>query len=89
MDSLRLTTRCARVFHGGGRDLHSEVPQKGAVRAVTLAPRRLAVQRESRIEEGHLMSDHVHIAIPPKYAVSHVIGYITSAGRVSGPFKPL
>jgi len=40
--------------------------------------RKLAQQKESRIEEGHLMSDHVHmmIAIPPKYAVSQVIGYI-------------
>jgi putative transposase len=40
--------------------------------------RRLAMQKESRIEEGHLMPDHVHmmIAIPPKYAVSQVIGYI-------------
>ena len=30
--------------------------------------RRLAEQKESRIEEGHLMPDHVHmmIAIPPK-----------------------
>ena len=39
---------------------------------------QLARQKESRIEEGHLMSDHVHmmIAIPPKYAVSQVIGYI-------------
>ena len=29
---------------------------------------QLAKQKESRIEEGHLMSDHVHmmIAIPPK-----------------------
>ena len=44
--------------------------------------RRLAQQKESRIEEGHLMSDHVHmmIAMPPKYAVSQVIGYIK--GRV-------
>ena len=34
--------------------------------------RRLAQQKESRIEEGHLLSDHVHmlIAIPPKYAVA-------------------
>jgi putative transposase len=34
--------------------------------------RKLAEQKESRIEEGHLMPDHVHmmIAIPPKYAVS-------------------
>jgi putative transposase len=30
--------------------------------------RRLAAQRDSRIEEGHLMPDHVHmlITIPPK-----------------------
>jgi putative transposase len=40
--------------------------------------RRLAEQKESQIEEGHLRPDHVHmmIAIPPKYAVSQVIGFI-------------
>ena len=40
--------------------------------------RNLAERKESRIEEGHLMSDHVHmmISIPPKYAVSQVVGYI-------------
>ena len=40
--------------------------------------RKLAMQKESRVEEGHLMPDHVHmmISIPPKYAVSQVIGYI-------------
>ena len=45
--------------------------------------RRLAGQRESRIEEGHLMSDHVHmmISIPPKYAVSQVVGYIKGRAR--------
>jgi hypothetical protein len=45
--------------------------------------RKLAVQKESRIEEGHLMADLVHmlIAIPPKYAVSQVTGYIKA--RVS------
>jgi putative transposase len=39
--------------------------------------RRLAEQKESRIEEGHLPSDHVHImiSIPPKYAVAQVIGF--------------
>jgi putative transposase len=33
--------------------------------------KKLASQKESRIEEGHLMPDHVHmmIAIPPKYSV--------------------
>ena len=37
--------------------------------------RTLAEQRESRIEEGHLMLDHVHImiSIPPKHAVAQVV----------------
>ncbi len=45
---------------------------------------RLAGQKESRIEEGHLMSDHVHmlISIPPKYAVSQVIGYIKGKSAI-------
>ncbi len=40
--------------------------------------RSLATQRECRIEEGHLMSDHVHmlISVPPKYAVAQVIGFL-------------
>ena len=39
---------------------------------------RLARQKESLIEEGHLMADHVHmmISIPAKYAVSQVVGFI-------------
>src|SRR3954464_4408575 len=56
--------------------------------------RRLAAQKESRIEEGHLMPDHVHmmISIPPKYAVSQVVGYIkgksaTHMARVYGERK--
>jgi putative transposase len=38
----------------------------------------LARHKEARIEEGHLMPDHVHmcISIPPKYAVASVVGYI-------------
>ena len=46
--------------------------------------RRLAEQRESRIEEGHLMPDHVHmmISIPPKYAVSQVIGFIKGKSAI-------
>jgi len=45
---------------------------------------RLAGQKESRIEEGHLMLDHVHmlISIPPKYAVSQVIGYIKGKSAI-------
>ena len=44
----------------------------------------LARQKESRIEEGHLMIDHVHmlISIPPKYAVSQVIGFIKGKSAI-------
>jgi putative transposase len=46
--------------------------------------RELARHRESRIEEGHLMADHVHmlISIPPKYAVSQVVGYIKGKSAI-------
>jgi len=45
---------------------------------------QLAKQKESAIEEGHLMADHVHmlISIPPKYAVSQVIGYIKGKSAI-------
>ena len=54
--------------------------------------RELARQRESDVEEGHLLADHVHmmVSIPPKYSVAQVIGYIkararsTSLGSVPG-----
>ena len=46
--------------------------------------RNLAGQRESRVEEGHLMSDHVHmlLSIPPKYAVSQVVGFIKGKSAI-------
>ena len=46
--------------------------------------RKLAEQKECRIEEGHLMPDHVHmlIAIPPKYAMSQVVGYIKGKSAI-------
>jgi len=50
----------------------------------------LAGQRESKILEGHLCLDHVHILlrIPPKHSVSHVVGYMKgkSAIRVARDF---
>jgi putative transposase len=48
---------------------------------------RLAAQKESRIEEGHLQPDHVHmlISIPPKYAVSQVVGFIKGKARSTSP----
>jgi putative transposase len=46
--------------------------------------RRLAEKKESKIEEGHLQPDHVHmmISIPPKYAVSQVVGYIKGKSAI-------
>ncbi len=46
--------------------------------------KRLVEQKESQIEEGHLMPDHVHmmISIPPKFAVSQVIGYIKGKSAI-------
>ena len=46
--------------------------------------RQLAEQRESRVEEGHLMPDHAHmlLSIPPKYAVSQVVGYIKGKSAI-------
>ena len=40
--------------------------------------RELALQKESNIVAGNRGGDHVHmlISIPPKYAVSHGVGYI-------------
>ena len=45
---------------------------------------RLARQKESLIEEGHLMSDHVHmlISIPPKYSVAQVVGFIKGKSAI-------
>jgi putative transposase len=45
----------------------------------------LARQKECRIIEGHLMPDHVHmcIAIPPKYAVSSVIGFLKGKSAIA------
>ena len=46
--------------------------------------RELARNRESEILEGHLMPDHVHIliAIPPKYSVAQVIGFIKGKSAI-------
>jgi putative transposase len=46
--------------------------------------RELAQQKQCEILEGKLMIDHVHmlIAIPPKYAVSQVIGYIKGKSAI-------
>ena len=47
--------------------------------------KELASQRECKIEEGHLMSDHVHvlISILPEYSVAQVVGFIKGKSAIS------
>jgi len=46
--------------------------------------RSLAEQWECKVEEGHLMPDHVHmlLMIPPKHAVSQVMGFIKGKSAI-------
>jgi putative transposase len=45
----------------------------------------LARQRESRVLEGHLCLDHIHmlIEIPPKYSVAEVVGYVKGKSAIA------
>ncbi|MBF5060237.1 hypothetical protein NEPTK9_001770 [Candidatus Neptunochlamydia vexilliferae] len=46
---------------------------------------KLASQRGSKIVEGHMVQDHVHmlIRIPPKYSVAEVVGYIKGKSAIA------
>ena len=46
--------------------------------------KELAKQKESRVEEGHLMPDHVHmmLSIPPKYSVAQIVGNIKGKSAI-------
>ncbi len=47
--------------------------------------RELARHKESEVVEGHLMPDHVRmcLSIPPKYAVSNVVGYMEGKSAIA------
>ena len=44
----------------------------------------LAGQKESKLMEGHLQADHVHmlVSIPPKYSVAQVVGFIKGKSAI-------
>ena len=44
----------------------------------------LARQKESKVLEGHLQPDHIHIliSIPPKYSVAQVVGYMKGKSAI-------
>ncbi len=46
--------------------------------------KELARRRECEVLEGHLRPDHAHmlISIPPKYAVSQVVGYLKGKSAI-------
>jgi putative transposase len=46
--------------------------------------RDLAEQKECKVEEGHLMPDHVHmlLSVPPKYSVASVMGFIKGKSAI-------
>ena len=45
---------------------------------------RLAEQKGCKILEGHIMADHVHMlmSVPPKLAVSSVVGYLKGKSAI-------
>jgi REP element-mobilizing transposase RayT len=47
--------------------------------------RKIAQDKDSLIEEIHLVADHVYmmISIPPKYAVSNVVGYFKGTSTLN------
>ncbi len=46
--------------------------------------RDLAEQKECKVEEGHLMPDHVHmlLSVPPKYSVASVMGFVKGKSAI-------
>ncbi len=46
--------------------------------------RDLARHRESHVEEGHVMPDHIHmlLSVPPKYSVAQVVGYLKGKSAI-------
>jgi putative transposase len=70
------------------RRVYAEVSQEAAFRqnktALGQVFHDLARRKECRIEEGHLMPDHVHmlISITPKYSVAQIIGYMKGKSSI-------
>ena len=46
--------------------------------------RALAARKDAKVEEGHIMPDHVHmlLSVPPKFSVSQVVGFIKGKSAI-------
>ena len=51
--------------------------------------RQRALHRESRVEDGHLLVDHVHmlVSIPPKYSVARWSAISRGSARSTSPAR--
>ena len=61
-----------------------KVLYQGIRQELGLVFRSLAEQWECKVQEGHLMPDHVHmlLSVPPKHAVSSVMGFIKGKSAI-------
>jgi putative transposase len=61
-----------------------KVLYQGIRRELGVVFRNLAEQWECKVEEGHLMPDHVHmlLSVPPKHSVSNVLGFIKGKSAI-------
>jgi putative transposase len=67
------------LFRSGERVIYAELRKElGSIF------RELVAHREGKVEEGHLMGDHVHmlVSIPPKYSVSQVVGHLKGKSAI-------
>jgi REP-associated tyrosine transposase len=68
--------------------VHTEATKEESVWRTETASRRdfsrVSLHKESKIVEGHMMGDHVHmcLSIPPKYAVLNVVGYLKGKSAI-------
>jgi len=69
---------------GKAEEIVSHYLQREATPHLGEVLKRLAQQKECEILEGHLRPDHIHllISIPPKYAVSQVVGFIKGKSAI-------
>jgi len=61
-----------------------KVLNQGLRQELGIVFRSLAEQWEGKVEDGHLMLDHVHmlLSVPPKYSVSNRLGFIKGKSAI-------
>ena len=83
-ESLKHTTRECKYHVVFIPKCRRKVLYQGIRQELGLVFRSLAEQWECKVEEGHLMSDHVHmlLSVPPKNSVSSVMGFIKGKSAI-------